>query len=70
MKIKARMIVELDVYVESAWGDNCSLSQVRKQAREMAMVELNKLFMERPIDSGIHLRSNPKPVILTFEESK
>ena len=38
----AKVKLELEIYVDSTWGNDCSLSQIYKQAMDAAEFKINK----------------------------
>lgn len=44
MSVTATVEVKLKIRVGSTWGDDCTVSQVKKQAMDSANVMLNRLL--------------------------
>jgi len=53
MKMIATVNITLSVQCHSTWGDDCTMSQVKKQAKEEAMSLATRALRSDPLVSNI-----------------
>ncbi len=67
MKIKAKARVQLTVEVEeSAWGSDCTIDQLYKQASESGLIKLKKILTDSKC--GCRIIGEPKVIGVLTED--
>ena len=57
---KAVAVVELEIDVDSTWGEDCTVGQVYKQAEDEARGLLNQAFAAIKATHHVRMRGKPK----------
>lgn len=61
MSVKTKVVVELEIQTGSSWGDDCTVSQIKKQSFHEA-----KLILSKAIDNNKNIRYNSSPKLLNI----
>lgn len=70
MSTSARVTVTLELTGLGSWGDDCSLSQVYKQAAEAAVGRINRAMTDMGALTGARLVGEPVVTAVTTTEMR